>query len=82
MKKMLSTMVWITGWLLVTAGWAGAAEFYVAPDGNDNNAGTKAKPFATLQGCSSRIAATSANQAVSGSVFGPLSPDSACEASK
>jgi len=48
-KKMLSTMVWIAGWLLVTAGCAGTGEFYVAPDGNDDNAGTKAKPFATLE---------------------------------
>jgi len=35
-----------TLWLSVTAG---AAEFYVAPDGDDANPGSKAAPFATLE---------------------------------
>ena len=37
--------------LLVGIGWpfaTAAAEFYVAPDGNDGNPGTKERPFATL----------------------------------
>ena len=34
------------GW---PASGAGAAQFYVAPDGRDENPGNKAKPFATLQ---------------------------------
>lgn len=33
----------------MVAGLAGAADFYVAPGGNNNNAGTQAAPFATLQ---------------------------------
>ncbi|MBU0608590.1 MAG: hypothetical protein KKI08_11945, partial [Armatimonadetes bacterium] len=31
------------------AGAAGAAEFFVAPNGSDENPGTQAKPFATLE---------------------------------
>src|SRR5580765_5517303 len=34
---------------LVAAGTARAAEYYVAPTGNDTNAGTMPAPFATLQ---------------------------------
>ncbi len=36
-------------YLVATSRTLYAAEFYVAPDGSDNNAGTKAKPFATLE---------------------------------
>lgn len=36
-------------YLVATSRTLYAAEFYVAPDGNDDNAGTKAKPFATLE---------------------------------
>lgn len=35
--------------ILLTGLSAGAAEFYVAPDGKDGNPGTKEKPFATLE---------------------------------
>src|SRR4051794_3919615 len=35
--------------LLMTAGAAGAAEYYVAPTGSDTNPGTMAAPFATIQ---------------------------------
>src|SRR6266446_6490475 len=34
---------------LVLGGAAPRKEFYVAPTGNDNNPGTKIRPFATLQ---------------------------------
>lgn len=34
--------------VLLQSGYAAAAEYYVAPDGNDQNAGSMAAPFATL----------------------------------
>ena len=48
MKKLLSIMGIIT---ILTPLHVQAAEYYVAPapSGNDNNAGTEEKPFATIQ---------------------------------
>lgn len=39
----------VAGALMLGASLATAAEFHVAPTGNDTNAGTAAKPFATLE---------------------------------
>ena len=39
----------LAAWLVLAAAAAGAAEFHVALDGNDANAGTADKPFLTLE---------------------------------
>lgn len=43
--------------LLLASATASAAEYYVAPTGNDSNAGTMAQPFATLSKANSAAAA-------------------------
>ena len=44
---MVSRVVFVLGLLLALPG--AAAEFWVSPSGNDDNAGTRAKPFASLE---------------------------------
>src|SRR5688572_29040796 len=43
--------------VLLTSGQAAAAEYYVAPDGSDSNAGSMAQPFATLSKANGAAAA-------------------------
>ncbi len=51
-----------TALLLVPLATLHAAEFYVAPNGNDTNAGTEAKPFATLERARDAIRASKARE--------------------
>lgn len=44
MRKPIASIV-----LCTLASLASAAEFFVSPDGDDGNPGTKAQPFATLE---------------------------------
>ena len=46
---MKHTLAVLASVLLAPLAWLQAAEFHVAPGGNDANPGTKAKPFATLE---------------------------------
>ena len=49
MKHVLPTRPLLIALLLALPAWLHAAEFYVAPTGNDANPGTEAQPFATLE---------------------------------
>ncbi len=51
-KKTGIAVVWAA---FVASGWLNAADIYVAPSGNDANAGTKAQPVATLAGALERL---------------------------
>ena len=46
---MKHTPTFLTALLLALPAWLHAAEFHVAPTGNDANPGTMEKPFATLE---------------------------------
>jgi len=48
MNRILTCFVGRFLFLLVAATAASAAEFYVAPNGDDGNPGTTERPFATL----------------------------------
>ena len=45
----------LVGSLVLAASSIQAAEFHVAPDGNDTNPGTKARPFATIQAAVNKL---------------------------
>ena len=44
----MKRVLWLAGWVWAAAGVAYAADFYVSPRGDDANAGTARRPFATL----------------------------------
>ena len=46
----METKLFVAG-LVLSAANAFGAVYYVATDANDNNAGSQAKPFATLKKC-------------------------------
>ncbi|MHB8897674.1 MAG: hypothetical protein ACYC6Y_02885 [Thermoguttaceae bacterium] len=51
-----SCLVSLAGWAVSTvAATAGAAEYYVAPGGNDADPGTQSRPLATLEAAVSRL---------------------------
>ncbi len=53
----MKTILLLGSVLLAPIGFLQAAEFFVAPNGDDANAGTEAKPFATIQRAQQAVAA-------------------------
>ncbi|WP_437806517.1 right-handed parallel beta-helix repeat-containing protein [Sorangium sp. So ce1078] len=56
-KFLVTTSTTASLFVLLAAGYARAAEHYVAPDGSDSNRGTMNQPFATLSKANSAAAA-------------------------
>ena len=56
----------IVGALALISTVAIAADFYVAPDGNDANPGTQAKPFATLERARDEVRTSKSSGAAGG----------------
>ena len=49
LTRSLASLVMLANLFFFCSSYAGAATYYVAPNGSNSNAGTQATPFATLQ---------------------------------